>query len=235
MWRDLGLTPDARYPEERQDRRRRDGQLSPARRQLDLRRDGPPLAVVGHAHSRSSTGRETSAPPTVTAPPRIDTPKRSSSPPPSSCSPSSRSAPSRGGPSYDGTKSEPVVLPARIPHLLINGSQGIAVGMATSIPPHNPTEVIEACIAQIEAGKDDPADQDSAEARQGARLPHRRPAHGVARRARADLRDGLGLAQAPRRVEARREEGRHSPPSSSPRCPTAWFAARWSSASPRSS
>ncbi len=57
-------------------------------------------------------------------------------------------------PNYDGTKSEPVVLPARLPHLLINGSQGIAVGMATSIPPHNPSEVIDACIAQIEAGKD---------------------------------------------------------------------------------
>jgi DNA gyrase subunit A len=55
-------------------------------------------------------------------------------------------------PNYDGTKSEPVVLPARLPHLLINGSQGIAVGMATSIPPHNPGEVIDACIAQIDAG-----------------------------------------------------------------------------------
>jgi DNA gyrase subunit A len=57
-------------------------------------------------------------------------------------------------PSYDGTRSEPVVLPARLPHLLINGSQGIAVGMATSIPPHNPVEVIDACLAQIDAGKE---------------------------------------------------------------------------------
>jgi DNA gyrase subunit A len=57
-------------------------------------------------------------------------------------------------PNYDGRLSEPVVLPSKIPHLLINGSQGIAVGMATSIPPHNPTEVIDACIAQIEAGKE---------------------------------------------------------------------------------
>jgi len=52
---------------------------------------------------------------------------------------------------YDGTRSEPVVLPARFPHLLVNGSQGIAVGMATSIPPHNLNEVIDACIATIEA------------------------------------------------------------------------------------
>ncbi|AKU96886.1 Topoisomerase IV subunit A [Labilithrix luteola] len=56
-------------------------------------------------------------------------------------------------PNYDGSRSEPVVLPARLPHLLINGAQGIAVGMATSIPPHNPSEVIDACIAQIDAGK----------------------------------------------------------------------------------
>ncbi len=52
-------------------------------------------------------------------------------------------------PNYDGTRSEPVVLPARFPNLLVNGSQGIAVGMATSIPPHNPSEVIDACIALI--------------------------------------------------------------------------------------
>jgi DNA gyrase subunit A len=52
-------------------------------------------------------------------------------------------------PNYDGTSSEPVVLPARFPNLLINGSQGIAVGMATSIPPHNLGEVIDACIALI--------------------------------------------------------------------------------------
>ena len=40
-------------------------------------------------------------------------------------------------PNYDGTKTEPVVLPARLPNLLVNGATGIAVGMATSIPPHN--------------------------------------------------------------------------------------------------
>jgi DNA gyrase subunit A len=56
-------------------------------------------------------------------------------------------------PNYDGTRSEPVVLPAKFPNLLVNGTQGIAVGMATSIPPHNLTEVIEACVALI----DDPA------------------------------------------------------------------------------
>ena len=50
---------------------------------------------------------------------------------------------------YDGTLSEPVVLPARVPNLLVNGSSGIAVGMATNIPPHNLGEVIDACIYMI--------------------------------------------------------------------------------------
>ncbi|MFM8286488.1 MAG: DNA topoisomerase (ATP-hydrolyzing) subunit A [Planctomycetaceae bacterium] len=52
-------------------------------------------------------------------------------------------------PTYDQQREEPVVLPARYPNLLVNGAQGIAVGMATSIPPHNLTEVIDACIALI--------------------------------------------------------------------------------------
>ncbi len=48
-------------------------------------------------------------------------------------------------PNYDGTRDEPVVLPARYPNLLVNGASGIAVGMATNIPPHNLTEIIAAC------------------------------------------------------------------------------------------
>ncbi len=53
-------------------------------------------------------------------------------------------------PNYDGQKFEPVVLPARFPNLLVNGAQGIAVGMATSIPPHNLKEVVDACVALID-------------------------------------------------------------------------------------
>ncbi len=59
-------------------------------------------------------------------------------------------------PNYDGTRFEPVVLPARFPNLLVNGSQGIAVGMATSIPPHNLGEVINACVALIDKGELNP-------------------------------------------------------------------------------
>ena len=54
---------------------------------------------------------------------------------------------------YDGSEREPMVLPARFPNVLVNGSSGIAVGMATNIPPHNLTEVVDACLAYI----DDPA------------------------------------------------------------------------------
>jgi DNA gyrase subunit A len=50
------------------------------------------------------------------------------------------------GPNYDGSEKEPLVLPARLPNLLINGSSGIAVGMATNIPPHNLNEVVDACL-----------------------------------------------------------------------------------------
>jgi DNA gyrase subunit A len=53
-------------------------------------------------------------------------------------------------PNYDESTLEPTVLPARVPNLIVNGSSGIAVGMATNIPPHNLTEVINACIALIQ-------------------------------------------------------------------------------------
>jgi DNA gyrase subunit A len=62
------------------------------------------------------------------------------------------------GPNYDGSEREPLVLPARLPNLLVNGASGIAVGMATNIPPHNLNEVVDACLhllRQPEAGIDD--------------------------------------------------------------------------------
>jgi DNA gyrase subunit A len=61
-------------------------------------------------------------------------------------------------PNYDGTTEEPQVLPARFPNLLVNGSQGIAVGMATSIPPHNLGEIIDACMHIIDNPKATPDD-----------------------------------------------------------------------------
>ncbi|AXQ94421.1 DNA topoisomerase IV subunit A [Cereibacter azotoformans] len=61
-------------------------------------------------------------------------------------------------PNYDGTLEEPIVMPAAFPHLLANGASGIAVGMATNIPPHNLDELIEGCLAMIR----DPAIADEA-------------------------------------------------------------------------
>jgi DNA gyrase subunit A len=55
---------------------------------------------------------------------------------------------------YDGSESEPVVLPTRVPNLLINGTSGIAVGMATNIPPHNLVEVIDTCLKFIDNGEE---------------------------------------------------------------------------------
>ncbi len=54
------------------------------------------------------------------------------------------------GPNYDGSEQEPLVLPSKIPNLLINGSSGIAVGMATNIPPHNLNEIVDACLLLLE-------------------------------------------------------------------------------------
>ncbi len=53
------------------------------------------------------------------------------------------------GPNYDGSEKEPLVLPTRLPNLLVNGSAGIAVGMATNIPPHNLNEVVDACLHSL--------------------------------------------------------------------------------------
>ncbi|KQV49451.1 DNA gyrase subunit A [Pelomonas sp. Root1217] len=55
------------------------------------------------------------------------------------------------GPNYDGSHKEPLVLPTRLPNLLVNGSSGIAVGMATNIPPHNLNEVVDACLFALKS------------------------------------------------------------------------------------
>src|SRR6476659_7102934 len=61
-------------------------------------------------------------------------------------------------PNYDGYEEEPIVLPSRFPHLLVNGAGGIAVGMATNIPPHNLGEVIDAVVHTIDEPEATPAD-----------------------------------------------------------------------------
>ena len=75
-------------------------------------------------------------------------------------------------PNFDGTKAEPVVLPARIPNLLINGATGIAVGMATNIPPHNLGEVCTALVKLLD--NEELTDRAALSLDQGPGLPHRR-------------------------------------------------------------
>jgi DNA gyrase subunit A len=72
-------------------------------------------------------------------------------------------------PNYDGTRKEPIVLPTAVPNLLLNGVLGIAVGMATSIPPHNLGEVVDACLHLIEEG--DATNEDLAEIVKGPDFP----------------------------------------------------------------
>ena len=76
-------------------------------------------------------------------------------------------------PNYDGTRTEPVVLPARIPNLLVNGTTGIAVGMATNVPPHNLGEVCAALQKLLE--NPDLSSAAVVPLRQRPRFPDRRP------------------------------------------------------------
>ncbi|TSC54939.1 MAG: DNA gyrase subunit A [Parcubacteria group bacterium LiPW_30] len=72
-------------------------------------------------------------------------------------------------PNYDGSRKEPIVLPAAMPNLVLNGTLGIAVGMATNIPPHNISEVIDACVTLID--KDDVTNEDILEHIKGPDFP----------------------------------------------------------------
>ena len=101
-------------------------------------------------------------------------------------------------PSYDGTKSEPVVLPSRIPNTLLSGSTGIAVGMATNIPPHNLGELCKACIKLL----DDPELQDyqlvANDAVQGPDFP----TGGQILNSKDELREIYKTGQGPIRIRA---------------------------------
>ena len=113
-------------------------------------------------------------------------------------------------PNYDGKEQEPSVLPTRVPNLLVNGSSGIAVGMATNIPPHNLGEVIDACLhaAAQPAMRDRGTDQADAGAgfsdrghhlwhgRRARGLPHRPRPRGDARARRTSRKSARASAQA---------------------------------------
>ncbi len=92
-------------------------------------------------------------------------------------------------PNFDESRKEPRVLPARFPNLLVNGSSGIAVGMATNIPPHNLREVIGACICVLDDPDATPGRPHGAY--QGPRFPHKGYYHGP-QRYRAAYATGRG-------------------------------------------
>ena len=116
-------------------------------------------------------------------------------------------------PNFDGTLEEPTWMPARLPHLLLNGTTGIAVGMATDVPPHNLNEVVSACVRLL----DDP-DATTRDLCEHVRGPDY-PTTAEIITPRADLlamyETGLGSVRA--RATCSR---RTAPTSSSPRCPT---------------
>ena len=189
---DVAAEPDRRRqaPQVREGRRRRDGQLPPARRRRALRDARPHGAVRSRCAIRWSTARATSARSTATAPRRCATPSAASRASATRCCTEIEQDDGRpSGPNYDGTKTEPVVLPARLPNLLVNGATGIAVGMATNIPPHNLGEVCTALIKLLD--NEDLTQRAAVPLRQGPGLPDRRPDPQLRRRAEGDLQDRL--------------------------------------------
>ncbi len=147
------------------------------------------------------------------------------------------------GPNYDGQEQEPQVLPAAIPNLLVNGTAGIAVGMATNMAPHNLGEVIAAARHLLKHPDASPRDADEVRPRPGPadRRPHRRP-----RRHPGGLRRPAAASSAPARRPRSSSSTRARPASWSPSCPTAsarrrsspgsrtWSRPRSSPASPTS-
>ena len=110
-------------------------------------------------------------------------------------------------PNYDGQSEEPVVLPAAFPNLLANGAQGIAVGMATSIPPHNVAELCDAALHLID--NPNARIQDAAEIRAGSGFPDRRRDRRSAHRDRRGLRHRARLVPRARALDAGGHRARH--------------------------
>ena len=104
-------------------------------------------------------------------------------------------------PNYDGTKTEPVVLPARIPNLLVNGTTGIAVGMATNIPPHNLGEVCTALVKLLD--NEDISNAQLCRYVKGPDFPTGGQILNSRRGAEGDLQDRIGIDPAARHLGRR--------------------------------
>ena len=128
-------------------------------------------------------------------------------------------------PNFDGSLEEPALLPARLPNVLLNGTTGIAVGMATDIPPHNLREVASACVRLLEAPKSTVADL--CEHIKAPDFPV------VARSSRPPLTFGRSTKQATAASSCGRNSSWKTAMSSSRRCPIKARARRSSSRSRR--
>ncbi len=121
-------------------------------------------------------------------------------------------------PNYDGTKTEPVVLPSRIPNLLVNGATGIAVGMATNIPPHNLNEV---CHGADQAARQPRPDGAAVvPLGEGPRFPDRRADPQLPRRTEGDLPHRQRRHPPARHLGSRSGRPRREDASTSPASPT---------------
>ena len=148
---DCGLPARPRLREVLPRRRRRHGSVPPARRLARSTTRWSGWRSPGRCATRWSTATATSARRATTRPPPCGTPSASSTRWRWRCCGTSTRTPSTSRPNYDGRAQEPTILPSRFPNLLVNGSEGIAVGMATKIPPHNLREIAAAvqwCLEQ---------------------------------------------------------------------------------------
>ena len=210
--------------EVRAHRRRGDGQVPPARRQRPSTTRWCAWRRTSRCAIRWSTARATSARSTATAPRRCATPSAACEKIAGEMLADIDKETVDFQPNYDGKELEPTVLPARIPNLLINGSAGIAVGMATNIPPHNLGEIVDAC--QVLLRNPETTHRRTDRARAGARLPHRRHhlrragrARGLSHRPRArrDARDDALRGDRPRQPQ-RDHRRRAAVPGEQARC-----------------
>ncbi len=199
-------------------RRRRDRQIPPARRHRGLRHHrahGAGLLAAPHAGRRPGQlrlgrRRQRRGDALHRDPPGARSRTR--------CWPTSTRRPSTSARTTTASEQEPLVLPTRLPNLLVNGSAGIAVGMATNIPPHNLSEVVDACLHLLR--QPDATHRRADGDHPGAGLPDRRHHLRRGRRAR-------GLPHRPRpggdaraRATSRTSTGASARRSSSTRSPT---------------
>ena len=209
MWTN-GNRPGRPYVKSREHRRLRDGQPSPARRLRRSTTRSSAWRSRSRCATRSSTARATSARSTTTRPAAMRYTEARLAKLAEEMLRELDSDTVDFGPNYDESKREPLVLPARFPNLLVNGSAGIAVGMATNIPPHNLGEVVDAIVDADRQARRERRGPD--EARQGPGLPdrrvHRRPLRHP-RRVPHRPRPRRHARARPHRGAARRQERDH--------------------------